>query len=442
MYKKSICFYFQVHQPWRLSKVNILRLAEQDDLFEGFGHGDNKAVFKKVAEKCYLPTNKLLYSIIKKHPEVKVTFSLSGVFLDQAECFDKRVIKSFKKLLDTGNVELMNETYYHSLAWLFSKKEFAHQIKMHRSKIWKLFKRRPVFFRNTELIYNNQVANFARLIGFNGIVAEGWDPLLNGQNPNFVYNAKTCDIHPEDRKIADDACFTKRRNHKIKLLLKNYRLSDDIAFRFSNKDWPEYPLTVEKYADWIEFSDGNTYNLFLDYETFGEHQWEETGIFEFLRKLPTELLQRNIYFRTVSETIKDYRVKGEIDIHNLISWADESRDLSAWVGNRIQEAAIKAVYDLEPRIIALTKGKKRREEKDALIEIWRRLQTSDHFYYMCTKYWNDGDVHKYFSHYESPYNAFINFMNCFNDFVLQLDKFEQQDKKDKIESKSEKIHEA
>ena len=427
MAKKSVCFYFQVHQPWRLSKLNILHINSQKELFEGFGDGTNEKVFHKVAEKSYYPTNKLLLKLLRKYPEFRVSFSLSGTFLDQAAKYDKKVITSFKKLVDTGNVELFNETYYHSLSWLQSKQEFITQIKLHRSLIWKLFKRRPIFFRNTELIYNNEVANFIRLLGFNGIVSEGWDPYMKGKSPNYVYNAKTCDLHPADRKIVDEETFTKRRNPKIRLLTKNYQLSDDIAFRFSNKGWEGYPLTVEKFADWIEQAEGNTINLFMDYESFGEHQWEDTGIFEFLEHLPGELLKRGIGFKTPSETIKLYRTHGDIDVHHLVSWADESRDLSAWVGNSVQDSALKAIYEIEENVLEVTKGKKNREEKDMLLEMWRRLQTSDHFYYMCTKYWNDGDVHKYFSPYDSPYDAYINYMNSLSDFVLRLEQMEAKE---------------
>lgn len=425
MHKKSICFYFQVHQPWRLSKINVLDLNKNNDLFNGFGHGRNETIFKKVSKKCYTPTNKLLTKLIKKHKNFKVSFSLSGVFLDQAIQYDKKVLNSFKKLVDTGNIELLNETYYHSLSWLYSKREFANQIKMHRSKIWQIFKRRPTFFRNTELIYNNELANFIRNLGFSGIISEGWDDALKGENPNFVYNAKRTPLHTEDQAIADDSSFTKRKNQKIKLLMKNYKLSDDIAFRFSNKSWEGHPLTVEKFTDWILESSGNTFNIFIDYETFGEHQWEDTGIFDFLAQLPKECEKKNIEFKTPSETAKQYRTHGDIDIHELVSWADESRDLSAWTGNNIQDAALNAIYDMEAKIIQVTKGKNNREEKDMLLETWRRLQTSDHFYYMCTKYWNDGDVHKYFSPYDSPYEAYINYMNSFNDFILKLEQLEK-----------------
>lgn len=423
---KSICFYFQVHQPWRLSKVNLLEIGSTKDLFKGISHNSNEKVFNKVSEKCYLPTNKLMLKLLKKYPNFKVSYSISGTFIDQALMYDKKVLDSFKKLVDTKKVELLNETYYHSLSWLFSKYEFVNQIKHHRSLMWNIFKRRPTFFRNTELIYNDEIANFIRLLGFKGIVAEGWDKYMEWRSPNYVYNAAKFENHPEDTKIADKEKITARRMPKIKLLTKNYKLSDDIAFRFSNKGWAGYPLTVEKFADWVEESPGNTINLFIDYETFGEHQWEDTGIFKFLEKLPAEMEKRGITFLTPSETIKLYPTHGDISVPHLTSWADESRDLSAWTGNAIQDASLNAIYELEGKIIELTKGKNFREEKDLLLESWRRMLTSDHFYYMCTKYWSDGDVHKYFSPYDSPYDAYINYMNAFNELIIRIDTLEEQ----------------
>jgi alpha-amylase len=425
---KSICFYFQVHQPWRLSKVNLLDIGTKRDLFEGISHNRNDTVFKKVSDKCYLPTNKLMLRLLKKYPDFKVSYSLSGVFIDQCKLYDKNVLNSFKKLVNTKKVELLNETYYHSLSWLFSKYEFANQVKMHRSLMWNTFKRRPTFFRNTELIYNDEIANFIRLMGFKGIVAEGWDKYMDWKSPNYVYNANKVENHPEDVKIAEKEKITDRRMPKIKLLTKNYKLSDDIAFRFSNKDWAGYPLTAEKFGDWVEESPGNTINLFIDYETFGEHQWEDTGIFKFLEQLPAEMAKRDIGFMTPSETIKVYRTNGEISVPELTSWADESRDLSAWTGNAIQDASLGAIYELEGKILELTKGKNNREDKDLLLEWWRRMLTSDHFYYMCTKYWSDGDVHKYFSPYDSPYDAYINYMNCFNELILKLEALESKEK--------------
>jgi alpha-amylase len=327
--------------------------------------------------------------LIENNPKFKISYSLSGVLLEQLEAYYPEVIESFKKLVKTGNVEILDETYHHSLAFLYSKEEFKEQVMMHNKKIKSLFKFTPKVFRNTELIYSNEIAKYVEEMGYKGILAEGVDHVLQWRSPNFVYRPK---------------------GSKISLLLKNYRLSDDVAFRFSEKTWKEHPLTVEKYSQWINSvnGNGNVINLFMDYETFGEHQWASTGIFKFLKHLPNELLKHpDNNFMTPSEVIDAYQPKGELDIHNLISWADVERDLSAWLGNNMQKSAIQKIYELEKQI-------KQKGDKE-LLDRWRKLQTSDHFYYMCTKWFNDGDVHKYFNPHESPYEAFISFMNIVND---------------------------
>lgn len=357
---------------------------------------DNKAIIKKVANKCYLPANAVLLENIKRNPEFKVSFSISGVALEQFEKFAPEVIDSFKKLVQTGNVEILSETYYHSLASIYSPDEFANQVKLHRKKIRDLFGVTPTVFRNTELIYSNEIAKLAEGMGFKGILAEGADHVLGWRSPAFVYKPLGTE--------------------NIKLLLKHYRLSDDIAFRFSQQSWEGWPLTAPKFADWVSSHNGNgqTINLFMDYETFGEHQWEDTGIFEFLRYLPEEILKNpDNNFATPSETIDRYEAMGELDVPYYVSWADTERDLSAWMSNDLQKEALEAVYNLGKEIIFI--------DDLELIEDWRRLQTSDHFYYMCTKWWNDGDVHKYFSPYESPYEAFIAYMNVLQDMRLRLD---------------------
>jgi len=421
-FNKTVCFYFQVHQPYRLSKCNAFEVGNKQNYFEGPANFTNKAVFEKVASKCYLPTNRLILEMLEFHPEFRVSYSFSGVFLEQ--CLEygdigREVLDSFKKLIDTGRVEVLSETYYHSLSWLYSKQEFAEQIIKHDKLIYKLFKKKPTVFRNTELIYNNEIAEFIREMGFKGIVAEGWDHYLGWRSPNFLYNPKTVELHPEDRKIAKQYAIRKTVSAQIPLLLKNYKLSDDIAFRFSNRSWTEWPLTADKFSNWADPVDGNTINLFMDYETFGEHQWEDTGIFEFMRHLPQQLLNRNIGFKTPSETIKAYTPADTVDIPYLMSWADMERDLSAWLSNDMQEAALKRVFEIESKMgegqLKVTK-----KEKGAIMDTWRKLQTSDHFYYMCTKYWSDGDVHAYFSPYESPYDAFITYMNTLTDFEHKL----------------------
>jgi len=418
-YNKTICFYFEVHQPYRLSKCNVFEVGNKSDYFEGPPDYENKKIFEKVAKKCYLPTNALMLELLSKHPEFRVSYSLSGVFLEQCLEFGeigKQVLDSFKAIFKTGQAEILSETYYHSLSWLFSKEEFAQQIRKHDELVCKLFRKKPTIFRNTELIYNNEIAEFIREMGFKGILAEGWDYYLDWRSPNFLYRPHPVDLHPEDRRIAKEYRVRRTLPKDFKLLLKNYKLSDDVAFRFSNRGWSEWPLTMDKYAAWLDSAGGNTINLFMDYETFGEHQWEDTGIFDFLRHLPEEVMKRNIGFKTPSETIKAYEPVGKVDIPHLMSWADMERDLSAWRSNELQESALQRVFDIEHKLKANAD-----HVDDELMHNWRKLQTSDHFYYMCTKYWNDGDVHAYFSPFESPYDAFITYMNTLADFEQKVE---------------------
>ena len=388
----NICFYFQVHQPYRLRDYTVFDIGNNSKYFD---NKKNKEVLQKVAKKCYLPTNNLMLYLINKHPEFKISYSFSGIVLEQLEKHAPKVLESFQKLVDTGNVEILDETYHHSLAFLYSKPEFKEQIKLHKKKIKELFSYRPTIFRNTELIYNNELAQCIEKMNYKGILAEGADHILGWRSPNFLYKPKGTE--------------------KIKLLLKNYKLSDDIAFRFSNQDWKEWPMTTEKFSQWINVVNGNgeTVNLFMDYETFGEHQWETTGIFKFMKHLPKELLKHpDNSFATPSEIIKKFNPVGELDIPHIISWADIERDVSAWIGNKMQQSAIQKIYQIEKQI------KKLKQEK--LLEDWRKLQTSDHFYYMCTKYFSDGDVHKYFNPYDTPYDAFIAYMNIFTDLNKRL----------------------
>ncbi len=393
----SICFYFQVHQPWRVKKYRIFDIGKDHDYFNDSSESNlnNKKILEKVMNKCYLPTNALLLELLKKHPEFRISFSLSGVFLEQVEQFAPKVFESFQKLVDTGRTEVLSETYYHSLSFLYSRDEFKSQVQMHKKLVKKLFGVTPQIFRNTELIYNNEIAQVVEQMGYKGILAEGVDRILEWRSPNFLYKPKG--------------------TQKIKLLLKNYRLSDDIAFRFSSRDWNEYPLTAPKFAQWVHAVNGNgeVVNLFMDYETFGEHQWEDTGIFNFMRALPAEILKHpDNNFVTPSEAVKKYKAYGELDVPHYISWADTERDLSAWLSNAMQHDAMRIVYDMEHDVLA-TKDR-------AIINDWRKLQTSDHFYYMCTKWFADGDVHKYFNPYESPYDAFISCMNVLQDLKLRV----------------------
>lgn len=413
---KSVCFYFQVHQPLRLNQFSYFDINKQKPYFAD----DNHKILQKVTEKCYLPANKAILKLLKKHPEFRASYSISGVMLDQCENYDEKLLSSFKELTANKHIEVLNETYYHSLAYTQSKVEFIDQVLLHRKKIQSLFKRKASVFRNTELIYNNKVAEFARQLGYKAILAEGWDKFLHWRSPNFVYTAQPDELGITYKEMLLKKRFTESIEPNIKLLMKNYKLSDDIAFRFGDKTWKNYPLTAETFAEWVELVPGNTVNLFMDYETFGEHQWEDTGIFKFLYKLPSELLKRGITFKTPSETIKSYPDEGHINIPNLMSWADTERDLSAWLQNKMQLESIKKVYELR-RI--LQRIEKKNTEKSKMAEIyntWRYLQTSDHFYYMSTKYWSDGDIHAYFSPYDSPYDAYINYMNVLNDFKQKL----------------------
>jgi len=379
----SVCFYFQVHQPYRLRHYTIF--DETADYFDGF---KNAQICRKVADKCYLPTNRLLLDLINEYEgRFKVAFSITGVVLEQLGEYAPDALASFQDLAKTGCVEFLAETYHHTLSFLFSPGEFASQVRAHKRLIHDTFGQTPRVFRNTELIYNNSLAQAVeRLGGFDAILSEGADHILGYRSPNYVYRP------PNTRHV--------------KLLLKNYRLSDDIAFRFSNRDWSEWPLRADKFAHWINAVNGNGYvvNLFVDYETFGEHQWEATGIFEFLRHLPGEILKHpDTDFKTPSEAAAAYEAVDTIDVPCFISWADIERDLSAWLGNPMQHNAITELYNLEGLV-------KSSNDPDLLTD-WRRLQTSDHFYYMCTKWFADGDVHKYFNPYDSPYDSYINFMN-------------------------------
>lgn len=393
----AVCLYFQVHQPFRVKRYSIFQVGKDSNYF----HDDederlsNRKILEKVSNKCYLPTNKLLLELIKKYPKFKISFSLSGVFLEQLELFAPHVLESFQDLVATGKVEILSETYFHSLSFLFSKDEFHEQVEMHRNKVKVLFGQQPRVFRNTELIYNNDLAKEVEQMGYEGIITEGADHTLLWRSPNFLYRPKG--------------------TNSIKLLLKNYKLSDDIAFRFSSKEWAEWPLTGEKFASWVNNVNGNgeIINLFMDYETFGEHQWEDTGIFEFLKVFPKEILKhKDNSFVTPTEAVRKFNPVGELDIPYFISWADVERDLSAWLSNPMQHDAIRKLYALEHLI--KTSG------DEQLLADWRKLQTSDHFYYMCTKWFADGDVHKYFNPYESPYDSFISFMNVMHDLRLRL----------------------
>ena len=389
----SICFYFQVHQPYRLRRYSFFDIG-QSHFYEDVEA--NRTILDKVARKCYLPMNALLLKMIKQwEGKFKISFSISGVALDQFAEYQPEILDSFKALVDTGCTEIISETYAHSLAALFDPEEFKAQVAMHDDLVKKHFGVVPHVFRNTELIYRNDIAQMVEDMGYNAILTEGADHILGWRSPNFMYSPQSC--------------------NRLKLMLKNYRLSDDIAFRFSNRGWEEWPLTTEKFANWAHAVNGNgeLINLFMDYETFGEHQWADTGIFEFMDALPAAIFAAgDLDFVTPSEAVKRYSPVAKIDVPNAISWADVERDLTAWLGNDMERDAIEACYALKDKVLATG--------DEMIVRTWRRLQTSDHFYYMCTKWFSDGDVHKYFNAYDTPYEAYINYMNVLSDFSMSL----------------------
>jgi alpha-amylase len=396
MSKKAIVLYLHAHQPYRLRHYTIFDSGEQHNYFDDQSaeSNSNEVVLRKVAEKSYLPTNKVLIELLHQNPDFKVSLSITGTLIEQLEAWAPEVLDSFKELVSTGQVEIVGETYHHSLAFFYSQSEFEAQVEAHKRKIQEVFDQTPQVFRNTELAYNNSLAQWADKAGYKGILAEGWDPVLDWRSANFVYR-------PVDTE-------------NIRLLMKNYKLSDDIAFRFWDQGWSEYPLTTEKFVHWINsIGEATNIDLFMDYETFGEHQWEATGIFEFLRYLPKEWLQFPDHtFMTVSEVIDNIEAKDYVDVPHTVTWADTERDLSAWLGNPMQQQAISALYELQDQVLG--------SDDQQLISDWRHLQTSDHFYYMCTKWFNDGDIHAYFSPYKTPYEAFMNFMNIYQDIKFRL----------------------
>ncbi|MBC7693748.1 MAG: alpha-amylase [Methylotenera sp.] len=423
----DLCFYFQVHQPWRLRQYRFREVGRSESYFD---EELNATILRKVANKCYLPMNNLLLDLIQEHGSAfKAAFSITGTVLQQMEEYAPEVIPSFKRLFETGQVELLSETSHHSLAALHSPEEFREQIAIHRQLCTRLLVPPSRVFRNTELISSSGIARQVQELGFEGMLMESADHIMrrgqgssspgpaSNRSPLFKYRMKGAG--------------------EVVALLRNYRLSDDIAFRFSDRDWAQWPLTSEKFAQWIRFIDaenpvaaqgGNPFvGLFMDYETFGEHQWEDTGIFDFMRALPGKLLKRGFQFVTPTEAVSSARQAGMAQLHELdapepFSWADSERDLSAWQGNGIQDSSLRAVHALEKAVKeeAEALGRAPGEKGAQLLETWRRLTTSDHFYYMCTKYFNDGDVHKYFSPYESPYDAHILFMNVIADMERRV----------------------
>ena len=389
---KTVCLYFQVHQPWRLKTYRFFNMGNDHNYLDDF---TNRAIMQKVARECYLPMNALLLSLIEEHKgAVKCSFSITGSAIEQFKAYAPEVLDSFKALAATGCVEFLAETYSHSLSSLYSVDEFKHEVKLHTAMIKEEFGVKPTAFRNTELIYSDNIAKAVEGMGFKTMLAEGAKHVLGWKSPNFVY--------------------TDAVDNKLRLLLRNYKLSDDIAFRFSNEGWPEWPLTADKFAEWVAGENGDVVNLFMDYETFGEHQKASTGIFDFMKALPAALLAKGVEFKTVSEASKQLQPVAVLHCPHAMSWADEERDVTAWLGNDLQNEAFGKLYALAPRI-------KKVKNKD-FEYVWHFMQNSDHFYYMATKWFSDGDVHSYFNPYGSAYEAFINYMNVLADFEIELNK--------------------
>ena len=356
----------------------------------------NRAIMQKIARECYLPMNALLESLIHEHKGAfKCTFSITGSAVEQFKAYAPEVLESFKRLAATGHVEFLGETYSHSLSSLYSVDEFKQEVKLHSQMLKEEFGIKPTAFRNTELIYSDEIAKAVEGMGFKTMLAEGAKHILGWKSPNFIYS---------------DAV-----DNKLRLMLRNYKLSDDIAFRFSNEGWSEWPLTADKFAGWVAQETGDVVNLFMDYETFGEHQKASTGIFDFVKALPGALLRTGeLEFATVSEASKRLQPVAVLHCPYAMSWADEERDVTAWLGNDLQNEAFRKLYSLAPKI-------KKVKNKDFDF-VWHFMQNSDHFYYMATKWLSDGDVHSYFNPYGSAYEAFMNYMNVLADFEIELNK--------------------
>jgi alpha-amylase len=392
----DICLYFQVHQPNRLLPYDFFRIGENAEYED---EAMNRGILEKISGKCYLPANQMFKRLVEENNgRFRMALSISGTAIEQMERYRPDVLESFQDLVASGGVELLAETYYHSLAFVHSNKEFDRQVELHLQKLEDVFSVRPRVFRNTELIYNDAIAAKAETMGFDGIVAEGIPNLLGGMSPNFLYRAPM--------------------TARIKTLLRNVPLSDDLGFRFSDSSWNHYPLTPQKFADWLGKSEGDVVNLFLDYETIGEHHWDDTGIFQFWNQLPAAVEEAGLQWVTPSEAVNLYRASREYPCASLTSWADSERDLSAWTGNAMQHEAIDKVHRLEQEILAVN-------DPD-LTDIWAKMQTSDHFYWMSTKGGTDGSVHDYFTPYPSPYDAYIYFMNVLADLQIRLRRAQEE----------------
>jgi len=392
---RSICLYFQVHQPYRLRTYRFFNIGDDHYYYDEY---QNRSIVRRIAEKCYLPANKMMMGLIREYGTAfKISYSISGTALEQFQQYAPEVIQSFKELAKTGCVEFLAEPYAHSLASLSNKEEFANQVKFHSDTIEHYFGQKPKTFRNTELIYSDHIGEMITDMGYTTMITEGAKHILGWKSPNYMY----CSLS----------------NPKLKILLRNFRLSDDISFRFSNHSWSQWPLTTEKFVGWLNKIEPQeeVVNIFLDYETIGERQWKETGIFEFFKALPKTIFSKSDYiFNTPSELSDILQPVAPIHVMHPISWADEERDLTSWLGNELQDEAFAKLNSVQDKM--------NKCQDTELLHDWRLLQTTDHFYYMCTKWFSDGTVHKYFNPYGSPYEAFINYMNVLSDFILRVEK--------------------
>lgn len=390
---KTICLYFQIHQPFRFRRYRFFEMGKEHYYYDDYS---NESIMRKVAMRSYLPANKILLELFKEYGcRFKVAFSISGTALDQMELYAPDVLESFQKLAASNCVEFLSETYSHTLASLINREEFEKQVKEHQERIFKLFGKKPTVFRNTELIYNNEIGEWIADMGYKGVIIEGAKHILGWKSPNYVYCSAV--------------------NPRLKLLLKNYMLSDDLTFRFSDVHWDQYPLTAEKFTSWIKHMDHkeDTLNLFMNYDTFGNIQPKESGIFEFLKAFPKEVLNTNtLSFSTPSDLIDKYQPISALSVPHAISWADEERDTSAWLGNELQKEAFYKLFNLRDLAMQTNDPK--------IITDWKYFQTSDHFYYMCTKFFVKGSMHSYFNPFSSPYDAFINYMNILSDFEIKI----------------------
>lgn len=394
----NLCFYFQVHQPFRLRHLRMRDVGEHPRYFDD---ALNREIFHKVANKCYWPAGRFFQSMVERYPgSFKCTFSMSGTFLQQCEEYAPDLMRLYQALIARPEVDLLCETSHHSLAALYDEEEFKSQVNNQRAHLWRLFGKSPRVFRNTELIYEDRIGSIVADLGFQGCLHEGWERVLpHGWNGDHLFH------HPY--------------RSELRLLPKNYRLSDDIAFRFSNRAWAEWPLTSDKYLSWLGRLNNGEHEfigLFMDYETFGEHQWSDTGIFDFMEHMiGAACAHPHLQFVTATEAIERLPARTALSVQSPLSWADVERDVSAWLGNEIQNEAFERIYQLKP-VVELAGSPEAWEE-------WRKLQTSDYFYYMCIKYSADGDVHKYFSHCESPYAAYLDYMKTIDDFEIKLNKY-------------------